>query len=235
MGRFGNHRDGVENTKFWSGQDSDTVELGDMEAVVAKVAYTLANPTKDFIVADPEEWIGVMTPVAALGTGTGKVYERPKRFFDQKGRTSEAVMLASDYPWELNERMPVGEFRARVRAEVDRYVAEAKAEVASGRREFSGLKRAKAVSVWHRAEIEHDRGGGEGSKPRKRVAAAAREGRLRAMLDALVAWRKAYREAWESLKRGVADVVFPAGTWFVWRHYGAKRAPGVNGALEAPS
>jgi len=47
MGRYGSARDEVVNCKFWSSQDSDTMVLGDVSTILEKVAYTLANPTKD--------------------------------------------------------------------------------------------------------------------------------------------------------------------------------------------
>jgi hypothetical protein len=235
MGRFGSARDEVEDTKFWSAEDSETMELGDMETVVEKVAYTLANPTKDFIVARPEDWIGVMTPVDTLGSGAGKVYERPKRFFDAGGKTSEAVMLGSDYPWELDELMPLGEFKRRVKARVEQYVAEAAAEVRAGRREFAGLDKARKLSVWHAAERpKKDEGEGKAKKVRKRVA-AAQAGRLQAMLEALLAFHKAHRKAWRAFARGVYETMFPAGSWMAWRFYGAKRVSAVNTTFEAPS
>ncbi len=234
MGKFGNARDGVENTKFWSAEDSETVEIGDMDTLAAKVAYTLANPTKDFIVEDPEKWMGVMTPVDAIGGGAGKIYERPKRFFDPEGTTSEAVMLCSDYPWELDELLPLAELKERVKVRVEAYVAAAKAEVAAGRREFSGLEKAKKLSVWHSADIAPSGEVGRKAKPRKRVA-AAREGRLQAMLEQLLAFRQAHRKAWRALSRGIREVMFPAGTWMAWRTYGAQREDGINETLEAPS
>ncbi|HRE90566.1 MAG TPA: hypothetical protein PK095_15650, partial [Myxococcota bacterium] len=133
MARFGSWRDRVENTKFWSAQENVAVEIGDVDALVECTAYTLANPTKDFIVERPEQWIGVMTPVDGLGTGRGKVFHRPRSFFDPEGMTSEGVMLCSDYPHELEDRLPHEEFRERVRARVEDYVAKARAEVAAGR------------------------------------------------------------------------------------------------------
>jgi putative transposase len=235
MAKYGNTRDGVENTKFWSAEESETVEIGDMDTLVAMVAYTLANPTKDFIVERPEMWIGAMTPVDTLGSGMGKVYQRPDRFFDPDGMTSESVMLTSDYPWELHEIMPLEDLKARVKARGEAYIAEAQAEVAAGRRKFSGLEKAKKLSVWHSANIAPSGEVGKRVKPRKRVAAAAKEGRLKAMLDALLEFRRAHRKAWAALRRGVRTVMFPAGTWFAWRFYGAMRKPGVNEVLEAPS
>ena len=234
MGRFGSARDGVENTRFWSAQDGDAVELGDVDTIIEKVAYTLANPVKDFVVARPEAWIGAMTPVATLGSGVGTVYTRPKRFFNPAGRTSEAVMLASDYPYELALRMPLPTFREKVSARVDRYIEESHREVAAGRRSWSGLERLKKLSVWHAAEVPRRREAGRRAEPRKRVAAAS-EGRLRAMLESLLEFRRASRAAWQAFRQGARDTMFPAGAWFAWRYYGAHRAPAVAVLLEAPS
>jgi len=88
--------------------------------------------------------------------------------------------------------------------------------------------------MWHSANIPPSGKVGRKAKPRKRVA-AAREGRLQAMLEGLLAFREAHRKAWRALSRGVRDVMFPAGTWMAWRFYGAQREAGVNETLEAPS
>lgn len=234
MGRFGSARDGVANTKFWSAEESEAVEIGDMDTLVECVAYTLANPTKDFIVERPEQWIGVMTPVERLGAGLCGVYRRPRRFFDPEGATAEGVMLCSDYPWELDELLPLAQLRARVKARVEAYVAAAHAEVAAGRRRFSGLEHAKKLSVWHRASPTEGDDAERRSKPRKRVAAAT-HGRIQAMLEQLLAFRRAHRRAWLALRRGVRYVVFPAGAWFAWRFYGALRLAGDNLIMKAPS
>jgi putative transposase len=234
MARFGSARDGVEQTKFWSAQDGDAVELGDMATVVEKVAYTLANPTKDFIVARPETWLGVMTPVETLGEGLDAVFERPKRFFDPEGWTSEMVMFGSDYPFEWYDLMSVEDFRKSVRERVNQYVAEAHAEVAAGRRRWSGLERARKLSVWHAADVELRREVGRRAESRKRVAAATK-GRVLAMLASLLDFRKARLEAWHRFRRGLRDTLFPPGTWFAWRFYGARREVGEAAPLAAPS
>jgi len=90
MGKYGNARDGVENTKFWSAEDSETVEIGDMDTLVECVAYTLANPTKDFIVEDPETWMGVMTPPnnesTRLAAGSARSTSAPNVSSTRTGR-----------------------------------------------------------------------------------------------------------------------------------------------------
>jgi len=242
MARFGNWRDRAGNTKFWSSLEGEAVEIGDMEALVACTAYTLANPSKDFIVERPEQWVGVMTPVEALGLGRGQVFLRPREFFDPEGMTSEGVMLCSDYPHELEELLPQEKFRERVKARVEDYISKAKAEVAAGRRRFSGLAHARALSVWHSARSSPgvEPVSGAATEPRRRSetrrrVAAATQGRLQAMLEALLAFRKAHRKALEAMGRGLSDVIFPAGTWLAWRFYGAQRVAAMNQTLEAPS
>lgn len=234
LGRFGSARDDVRNTKFWSAEETEAVEIGDMDTLVSCTAYALANPTKDFIVERPEEWVGAMTPVGLLGTGRGRVFQRPKRFFDAAGTTSEGVMLASDYPWEFEELLPSEKFRERVKAQVEAYVAEAKAEVAAGRRKFMGLKAAMELSFWHSVKRAASADEKHSARPRRR-AAAAEKGRLTAMLEELLAFRRAHRRAWEAFRQGVHDVMFPAGSWLVWRFYGGRRVFAVNKNLEAPS
>ena len=222
MGRYGSTRDEVINCKFWSSQDSEAVVLGDLETIVEKVAYTLANPTKDFIVERPEEWIGVRTRVEDLGTGRGSIHTRPKRFFDEAGRVSEVVMVSSELPLELHEAIGAEAFRKRVAARVERYVAEAHAKVHAGGAGFMGLEKAKHLSVWHASQHPKERIAGHDAQARKRVAAASK-GRLGAMLDALLEFREQHRTAWHLMQRGLA-AVFPPGTWLAWRCYGAARA-----------
>jgi hypothetical protein len=234
MGRFGSSRDGVEQTKFWSAQDGDAVALGDIDTVIAKVAYTLANPVKDFIVPRPEAWIGVMTPVATLGSGMGTIFARPKRFFDPEGWTSEMVIMGSDYPHEFYDLMPLDTFRRKVAERVEAYVADADREVKAGRRRWSGVEKVKKASVWHAADVPLRREVGHRSGARKRVAAATK-GRVLAMLASLLAFRKARLEAWQRFRSGLHDTLFPPGTWFSWRFYGARREPGVAVPLAAPS
>ena len=226
MARFGSWRDKVENTKFWSGQESEAVEIGDIDALVDCTAYALANPTKDFIVERPEQWVGVMTPVETLGLASAQVFLRPKDFFDPDGMTSDGVMLCSDYPSELEGLLPQEQFRERVKARLEEYIAKAKVEVEAGRRKFLGVKKAMRLSVWHSARAMSGESS-SGTRPRRRVAAAT-QGRIQAMLEQLLEFRRAHRLAREAMSRGLRHIMFPAGTWFAWRFYGAQRESGLN-------
>ena len=232
MGRYGSARDEVVNCKFWSSQDSDAMVLGDVPTIIEKVAYTLANPTKDFIVERPEDWIGVRTRVEDIGTGRGLVYERPKRFFDQDGPVSESVMLSSELPDAILDTVGAATFRKRVATQVEAIVADAQARVAAGRGSFLGVDKAKLYSVWHATSRPKGRKAGRDAEARRRVDAASK-GRLRAMLDALIAFRQEHRAAWLRFREGLG-AVFPPGTWAAWRFYGASRHQGHD-ASPVPS
>ena len=117
---------------------------------------------------------------------------------------------------------------------IEAHIAKAHAEVAAGRRTWSGLERAKKLSVWHAARTWLSGEFGRRVDPRHRVAAATK-GRLQAMLEALLEFRRKHRVAREAMSRGVRSVMFRAGTWFAWRFYGAMRVPAINKPLEAPS
>lgn len=131
-------------------------------------------------------------------------------------------------------QLPHETFRERVRVRIEAHIAKAHAEVAAGRRTWSGLERAKKLSVWHAARTWLSGEFGRRVDPRHRVAAATK-GRLQAMLEALLEFRRKHRVAREAMSRGVRSVMFRAGTWFAWRFYGAMRVPAINKPLEAPS
>lgn len=111
---------------------------------------------------------------------------------------------------------------------------EAQAEVAAGRGRFLGLEKAKRCSVWHATSRPKGRQGGRKAEARRRVDAATR-GRIGALLDALLAFRKQHRAALLSMRAGLA-AIFPPGTWCVWRFYGAQRmTAGDEVVATAPS
>jgi len=74
-------------------------------------------------------------------------------------------------------------------------------EVAAGRPRWSGLEKALKTSVCHAAEVPLMRVAGRAAEARRRVAAASK-GRLLAMLESLLRFRRARHEAYEAFRAG---------------------------------
>jgi len=225
IARYCNTRDGVRGWAVWDRQQSMLQALGDADTVVDKVAYTIANPTTSLLVPRPEQWPGAQTPIETLGTGRGRVYRRPERFFRRGGRTSEWGTLTSELPPMVERAYGVQGFQKRVRARVEALIVEAHARAREDGRGFVGVQAVLTRGVWHRpASAATKREVGRRSEPLRRVAAHSKR-RVNAMAAALVAFREAHRAAWEAFRRGLR-VLFPAGTYKAWRWYGASRAEG---------
>jgi putative transposase len=226
IARYCNTRDEVRGWAVWDRQQSMFQVLGDAQAVVDKVAYTIANPTTSFLVPRPEAWTGAQTPIETLGTGRGRVYRRPAKFFRADGRSSEWGVLAPELPPMVERAYGVAGFQRRVRARVEELVAKAHAEARESGRGFVGIEAVLARGVWHRPEnAATKRKVGRQSEPLRRVSASTKR-RTTAMARALAVFREAHRAAWEAMRMGLR-VMFPAGTYKAWRWYGAMRAEGT--------
>lgn len=225
VARFGNARDGVKGWGFWDRQQVVCIALGDAQSVVDKVAYTMANPVTSFLVERLEDWPGLNTRIEDLGRWRGPVHRRPTRFFREDGRVSEVVEVASELPPMVEAAFGVEGFARRVRARMDALMGAARAEAAAKGHGFVGVERILRQGVWHRPASPTKRRAGREVEAIRRVTAS--EKRLARMLvEALLAFRRAHRAAWEAFRRGV-EVTFPAGTYKAWRWYGAERVEGA--------
>jgi putative transposase len=222
VARFGNTRDGVKGWGFWDRQQSVCMALGDVQSVVDKVAYTVANPVTSFLVARGEAWPGLQTRVEDLGSWRGRVYVRPETFFAEDGWASQSVEVVSELPPMVTRVMGAEAFRRRVGDAVERLESAAREEAAAKGRGFVGVAKVLARGVWHRPRSPSKRKAGREAEALKQVAASSRK-RLGVMVEALADFRRAHREAWEALRRGVS-VLFPAGAYKAWRWYGASRS-----------
>lgn len=231
VARFGNAIENVR-VKFWDGQSADVRELVDADAVVSRTAYVLANAVNDRLVARVEDWPGLKTRVADIGQWRGPVFLRPKRFFKASGPVSEAVELCTYVPPMCQRAYGVDGFRKRVQTEVDRLVESAHADAARDGRGFVGVERIMAQSVWDAPTTPDGRSAGLEADARGR-AISSRTDVLRSVLARIAAFRARYATALAAFRSGRRDVVFPSGTWRVWRHLGVRRVtlePAVLGA-----
>jgi len=221
VARFGNALDEVDQ-HFWDGQQTFVEELFDADAVIAKMAYVIANPVLHRLVESPAAWRGLLTSIDDIGRERGPRYERPAAFFADDGPMSESVELLSFVPPMCEAAYGVEGFRERLRSAVARLVAEARTAARADGRGFVGMKAVRARRRDEAPTTPSGRSAGRHATAGKRIASSEREA-LRALLERLRHFRELHRAAWEAFMAGVRDVVFPAGTWFAWRFYGAMR------------
>jgi REP element-mobilizing transposase RayT len=192
----------------WDHEATSAVRLTTREAVVQKIAYTLANPVAAGLVRHASEWPGAKVLASELGLGLLRA-ARPEAYFDASNPDwPEEATLEVSLPPAIGTA-EADDFRREVAAELAREEAKAHAEMP--RAAVLGADRAVRVSPYERAtSFEALRalnptfavGHGNGDAWR-RAAAAVRS------------FRATYRAALERWCAGVRSVLFPAGTWWM--------------------
>lgn len=194
----------------WDHEATSAVRLLTRQAMVEKIAYTLANPVTAGLVRHAHEWPGATVRVDEIGCGTLHA-TRPDIYFD-----------ATNSQWPQEERLSltlppiIGESNAAdfcrdVAAELAREEAQARETLERRGAVVVGSKRAVVVSPHARAtSIEELRG----RNPTFAVGRGNGE-MLKGAVAALRAFRSSYREALAVWRTGVRLVMFPAGTWWM--------------------
>jgi putative transposase len=200
----------------WGHEAASAVRLLTRDALVQKIAYTLANPVIAGLVRRACEWPGAKVLVDELGRGVLRA-KRPDVYFDP---TNPAWPDEVELPLLLPPGVEKGDanaFRHDIAVEVAREEARANAEMLHRGFPMLGPERAATVSPDQRAtsiEPLHKRNptfavGRGNAESWDRAAAAVRS------------FRAAYRNALERWSNGVRSVVFPAGTWWMRVLHGA--------------
>lgn len=188
---------------FWSSETSySAVAHGAIEDIARKVAYVLDNPVAAGLVRSGREWPGLWTGPDTLGSST-LVARRPDVFFSSTGEmpASATLTLATPHGFSSAE-----EFQEFVKAALNELEGD-RGGVATSGRAFLGRARVLAQDPFARpASATPHR------ELKPRVAGRDKWKRIEA-LSRLKQFLSAYRSAWALLKSGVADVVFPAGTY----------------------
>lgn len=215
LARFLNALHGRFEAVFPPGSYS-AVALEDEGAVLEKAAYALANPVAAGLVAHGRDWPGLWSPPSWIGRWTER-FERPECFFDEEGEMPEEA--------ELELVPPPGEdaeaFRRALEGRLGELERQAARKPDGGRRRFLGLAAVLAQRWWETPAKEEPPGA-----LNPRIAAIDRWKRIEATMQ-LKSFLEAYREALLQLRKGVRDVVFPAGTYRLPAHYGiTSAAPG---------
>jgi putative transposase len=202
---------GVKILRKWDGSpweraQTSVVELCTREAIVEKIAYTLANPVAAGLVHHSQEWPGAITTVDDIGRRSIEA-KRPGVYFSPKNPEWELEpKLAISRPPSISEK-DVETFRQDIADELAKQ--EAAAHKAIPAHAFLGAKRAMKIAPETRiTSIEPVRqrnptfAVGRGNTDAARIATRA-----------VRAFRASYRKALEAWRGGDRTIAFPAGTY----------------------
>lgn len=215
---------GVKIIRFWDGavwdrSQTSVVELGSRQAIVEKIAYTLANPVEAGLVQTAQEWPGIKTTIDDIGQKTLEA-RRPSQYFRAKNPlwVLDAFLDVSLPPSILPS--DAQRFRDEIQEELTRLESSANARIPSPK--VLGAKKAMEIEPESRITTH------EPAFQRKPTFALGR-GATKEMREAMIAKRRAfqtaYAKAFEEWQAGNRSVTFPAGT------YAMRVIHGVNVAL----
>lgn len=200
----------------WDHDATSVVRLLTREAVVEKIAYTLANPVVAGLVWSAHEWPGVTVRVAELGRRVLWA-RRPSVYLDSNNpQWFEEVVLPLVLPPSI-EADDGDRFRQEVAAELDRQENQGRSELRRKGLGCLGPKRAQRLSPYKRATSF------ERLRERNPTFAVGRNrGDVwRRAASTIRAFRASYRNALTRWCAGARNVLFPGGTWWMQMFHGA--------------
>jgi putative transposase len=198
----------------WDRSQTSVVELTTREAIIEKIAYTLANPVAAGLVESAGQWPGAKTSIADIGPG--KIHtERPDVYFNKKNPKWHASLLLHVV---LPPSIPESEaqsFRDKIAEEVDRI--ESHAQGIHAEREFLGVDEILKISPESRITSH------EPKAQRNPTFAAGKNHQeaSRKAVESLHQFRRAYHHALTQWRAGNRFVEFPAGTYAMRVLHGA--------------
>lgn len=187
---------------FWDSAGCSAVELLSPADVLDKTAYVLANPVAAGLVAKAREWPGLWSAPERIGCGSIEV-PRPEFFFRADGPMPARAKLEFSVPPGFDPE----QFRTDLSTALAAREEEAAIAARSKKRGFLGVRRVLAQRPEDSPESFERR---RTLKPK--VAGKDKWQRIEA-LARLVEFVRSYRDALNEMRRGVRDVVFPAGTY----------------------
>jgi REP element-mobilizing transposase RayT len=196
---------------FWASEGVSIVTLGGPEDVVAKAAYTLANPVAAGLVRRGREWPGLWSSPERIGS-TIQV-SRPEHFFSKDGYLPKTIGLKLTAPPGFSAR--------GFREALEPALAALEAEAQGQAQEFLGPKRVLAQRPFDRPRTKEPRG-----RLNPRVAAQDRGKRLE-LIGRLKSFLADYREALAGWREKRRRQTFPAGTYLMRVAHGVPCAAAV--------
>jgi putative transposase len=217
---------GVKILRKWDGSPWDraqtsVVELCTREAIVEKIAYTLANPVEAGLVRHAHEWPGAKTMVDDIGIGTIQA-KRPDIYFSPK---NPEWVLDAHLAVTLPPSLSVADLQA-FRDDIAIELAKLEAAAHKTIPERAILGPIQAIKVPPETRVmtiepirQHNPtfAVGRGNAEAARIAARG-----------VRSFRAAYRKALEAWRAGDRAVVFPAGTYGMRVFHGANIGPTIR-------
>jgi putative transposase len=194
----------------WDDRATSVVRLATRDALVEKIAYTLANPVAAGLVPHAHEWPGAKVLVGDIGRGVLRA-RRPEIYFNpQNPEWPTDVALAITLPPSISDSN-ADKFRHEITGRIELHERQAHAALQRQRLGFLGAARATNISPYERAtSIEPLRD----LNPTFAVGRRQTDAK-NAAIAAVRAFRIAYRHSINQWRAGVRSVTFPAGTWWM--------------------
>jgi len=199
---------------FWAPSSYSAVALSTPEAVVEKAAYVLANPVAAGLVRHGRDWPGLWSPPERIGSGPVEV-RRPTVFFRPEGGMPETAELELFTPPGFDSP---ADFRDRLAQALAVLEEQAQRNLSAKGQGFLGQRRVLAQKPTGRPATGEPK-----RRLSPRVAGRDKWKRVEA-LSRLAEFRDAYRKAWQALRDGLRDALFPAGTYWLRVAYGVRCA-----------
>jgi REP element-mobilizing transposase RayT len=198
LGRFEN---------FWSSESASVVHLVDPNDILDKMTYAFTNPTAADLVDSVEEWPGVTTFHATL-SGGHITATRPRHFFRDDGQMPEVVSLPISRPCGFDS-LGQEEWANLVTESV-------RAKEANHRqwRTVNGITVLGRAGVLRQNPLDSPSGHAPRFQMSPQVAAKNKWARIEALKRNRI-FIERYRDAFLGHVAGLANVVFPFGTYWM--------------------
>ena len=213
---------------FWSSDPTSVVRLVEPQDVLAKMVYAYANPCAADLVDTVEEWPGVSSVHAAFSTGN-MTATRPGFFFRPDAGQPESVSFPICRPCGFANQT-AEEWRTLVMEQVRRAETEHRE-----RRQATGKSVLGRQAVLAQKPFDSPRSTEPHFGICPRIAAKSKWSRIEAIQrsQAFVERHKAAIRSWMA---GIADVLFPYGTYWMrkFAHVLCDATETVQEALASP-
>jgi len=190
---------------LWAAEQCSVLHLGDADAIVDKMVYSLANPVQAQLIDRVVHWPGVNSLYDQLSDRI-VVAKRPSWFFDDNGNMPDQAELRFARPPECAE-LDQKDWAEKISSAIELEEKKAAEERARTSSRVLGRKAVLRQSPFACPKTISERRG-----MRPRVASRNKWRRIE-LLKANKKFARSYRKAYERRRAGDFEVEFPYGTY----------------------